>query len=177
METSGPGGDMATLGEVGELVTAQLRERVDGLVAAVDDEASDLGEIVRHADAIGELADAVAEIYRDIDQRLGRGLQEGSGPDDGDATSQNEARPGREQGGQNGQSTEEVTKEELLERAREVEVPGRSSMNKEELTQAVEAEESVTKEELLERAREAGIEGRSTMSKKALRKALREAGA
>jgi hypothetical protein len=168
---------MATLGQVGELVTRQLRERVDGLVTAVDDEGSDLAEIVRRADAVGELADAVAEIYRDIDERLERGLDDGSGPDDEDAPSQQEAESRRERGGQNGESTEDVTKEELLERAREVEVPGRSSMTKDELTQAVEAEESLTKEDLLERARDAGIEGRSGMSKKELRKALREAGA
>jgi hypothetical protein len=168
---------MATLGQVGELVTAQLLERVEGLARTVDDEASDLAEIVRLADAVGEFADAVAEIYRDIDQRLEGGLQAGSdGGDDAPGSRQHEE-PGREQGGQNGQSAEGVTKEELLERAREVDVPGRSSMTKDELTEAVEAEESVTKEELLERARQAGIDGRSTMSKKELRQALREAGA
>jgi hypothetical protein len=47
-----------------------------------------------------------------------------------------------------------VTKEQLLEQARGVNIHGRSSMSKEELAEAVEAEESQTKEELLERARE-----------------------
>jgi hypothetical protein len=70
-----------------------------------------------------------------------------------------------------------VTKEELLERARDVNVQGRSAMSKDQLAEAVEAEEGKTKEELLEQAQEAGIEGRSSMSKKELRKALKEAGA
>jgi post-segregation antitoxin (ccd killing protein) len=70
-----------------------------------------------------------------------------------------------------------VTKEELLEQARDLHVEGRSSMTKEELAQAVEAEESVTKDELLERARDANIEGRSSMTKEELRDALHEAGA
>src|SRR3954470_6698889 len=143
MDASGAGGVMATLGQVGELVTRQLRERIDGLLTAVDDEASDLAEIVRRADAVGELADAVAEIYRDIDQRLERGLDDGSRPDDEDASSRQEEESGRERDGRHGESTDDVTKEDLLELAREVEVPGRSSMTKDELTQAVEAEESL----------------------------------
>jgi hypothetical protein len=70
-----------------------------------------------------------------------------------------------------------VTKEQLLEQARGVNIHGRSSMSKEELAEAVEAEESQTKEELLERAREAEIDGRSGMTKKELRRALNRADA
>jgi hypothetical protein len=168
---------MATLGQVGELVTTRLRERVEELVSAVQDDSTDFGEVSRLADAVGELTDTVAEIYTDLEQTLMRGLQQGG------AQEQEEQReePRSEQRGQqsddsNGSAGDEVTKEELLERAREVNIHGRSSMTKEELAQAVEAEEAVTKEELLERAREAGIEGRSSMTKDELRDALREAG-
>ncbi len=70
-----------------------------------------------------------------------------------------------------------MTKDELLERAREVNVQGRSSMTKDELAEAVEAEEGRTKDELLERAQRAGIEGRSSMTKDELRAALTEANA
>ncbi len=107
-------------------------------------------EIVRRADAVGELADAVAEIYRDIDQRLERGLDNGSGLTTKTRRLCTVKAP--------------TTSRRRIcsSAAREVEVPGRSSM---------------TKEDLLERARDAGIEGRSTMSKKELRKALREVGA
>jgi hypothetical protein len=156
---------MATLDRVGELVTTKLRERVDRLVAAVEGDA-DFAEVARLADAVGELTDTVAEIYIDLEQTLLRGLH--GGPQAEDA----EQRP--QQADENGSSADDVTKEELLERAREVNVPGRSSMSKEELAQAVEAEEAVTKEELLERAREAGVEGRSAMTKEELRAALRD---
>jgi hypothetical protein len=156
---------MATIQHVGEVATAQLRERVDRLFSAIEEDSSDLAEVSRLADAVGELADRISEIYTEIAQTLVV-PQPGQG--------QGQASRGS---GQNDSADEELTKEELLERAREVNVPGRSSMSKEELAEAVEAEESLTKEELLERARDAGIEGRSAMSKDELRKALREANA
>src|SRR4051794_11274489 len=70
------------------------------------------------------------------------------------------------------QPLEERSAEELLERARALEIAGRSTMSKEELAEAVRSEESVSKEELLDRARDADIPGRSTMSKEELREAL-----
>jgi hypothetical protein len=85
--------------------------------------------------------------------------------------------PRQQRTNENGASIEDITKEQLLEQARGVNVHGRSSMSKQELAQAVEAEESKTKEELLERARDAEIEGRSAMTKKELRQALNEADA
>src|SRR5206468_525212 len=69
---------------------------------------------------------------------------------------QQESEQSGQESGQNGSSADDVTKEELLDRAREVNVHGRSSMTKDQLLEAVEAEESLTKEELLERARQAG---------------------
>ena len=70
------------------------------------------------------------------------------------------------------QPLEERSAEELLERARALEIAGRSTTSKEELAEAVRSEESVSKEELLDRARDADIPGRSTMSKEELREAL-----
>jgi hypothetical protein len=97
------------------------------------------------------------------------GLQRDTSSDQEQDGSQNEAR--------DDSGNDEATKEELLARARDMNVPGRSSMSKDELAEAVEAEESQTKEELLERARQAGIEGRSSMTKDELRQALADAGA
>jgi hypothetical protein len=174
---------MATLGQVGELVTTKLRERVDRLVAAVEDDSADFAEVSRLADAVGDLTDTVAEIYTDLEQTLMRGLQGGGGSDGAQQEQQDAPRSEERQQQEpqqpdgNGSPADEVTKEELLERAREMNVHGRSSMSKEELAQAVEAEEAMTKEELLERAREAGVEGRSAMTKEELREALRDAGA
>ena len=171
---------MATVGQVGELVSAQLRERVDRLVSAVDGSAPDFAEVASLADAVGEFADTIAEIYEDLEQTLMSGLRRGSDSEHESDDSQKAREPRRRQtqphSDQDG-TTEETTREELLDQARELNVHGRSSMAKEELAQAVEEEESLTKDDLLERARAADIEGRSSMTKEELREALRETGA
>jgi hypothetical protein len=127
---------MATLRQVGELATTQLRDRAGQLVEALEE--------TRARASSGSRAHAAGR---------------------------------RRSRGRNDAAEDELTKDELLDRAREVNLQGRSSMSKDELAEAVEAEESLTKEELLERAQEADIEGRSSMSKQEFRKALNEAGA
>ncbi len=82
-------------------------------------------------------------------------------------------------GGDAGENAE-PTKEELYERAQELDVSGRSKMSKNELQEAVdEAQaqkpENKTKEELYERAQELDIEGRSKMDKDELAEAVRKA--
>lgn len=176
---------MATLEEVGELVTTELRKRVERLFATVEEGTSDFMKLSFLADEVGELADKVSEIYSGLDEALSRGLQDVMGGDgEGSQEGQkNGSRSGRRQQGQSrqrqseqrGSALDEVTKEDLLERAREVKVEGRSSMSKEELAQAVEAEEALTKDELLEQAQDAEIEGRSSMTKEELREAVSDA--
>lgn len=173
---------MATLEQMGELVSEQLRERVDRLVSAVDDDTPDFLEVASLADAVGEFADTIAEIYSDLEQTLMGSPSRGSDSNrqSGGARQEQRSRAARrhQQSRRDGaRDEEEKTKDELLEQARELNVHGRSSMAKNELAQAVEAEESVTRDELLERAREAAVEGRSSMTKEELREALREAGA
>ena len=77
-----------------------------------------------------------------------------------------------------------LTKDELMERARELDVDGRSNMNKDELKQAIidtyeaQAERNLsnkTKDELYDLAQERDIEGRSSMDKDELIEALRAA--
>lgn len=171
---------MASLGQVGARVRAELRDRVDWLVAAVEDDACDFAEVARRARSVGELTEAIAEVYSEVEQTLMQGLQRDAAPERDVPREQLQEKPVGE-GKQHSQSESDdstaaqATKEELLERAREVDVQGRSSMSKEELAQAVEADENLTREELLERAREAGISGRSSMTKKELRTALRGA--
>jgi hypothetical protein len=168
---------MAALGQVGELVTTQLRERVDRLISALEDDALDFARVTRLAEEVSAGAGTIGEIYGDVERMLIEALKRDS-RSEGAQGSQHE--PRSEQGSQeaeNGAPVDDVTKEELLERAREFNVQGRSSMSKEELAEAVEAEESLTKEELVDRARDAGIEGRSSMTKEVLRKALQNGGA
>jgi hypothetical protein len=161
---------MATLRQAAEVMTDQLRERVDRLVAAVEKDGTDFTQIARLADAVGEAADTIGETFTDLEHALMQGLR-------GDSQSERASRRGRRQQSEsNGSTAESPTKEELLEEAREMNIHGRSSMSKDKLARAVEAEESVTKDELLERARRAGIEGRSSMTKDELRKALSRAG-
>jgi hypothetical protein len=168
---------MATVGQVGEVITEQLRERVDQLVSAIENDTPDFSAIATVADAVGEFADTIAEIYTDLEHRQLGGLN----GDDGNAqqfrTQKQRSRRQQASSTLSESAAEDVTKDELLEQARELHVEGRSSMTKEELAQAVEAEENVTKEELVERAREANVEGRSSMTKEELRAALHEGGA
>jgi len=172
---------MATLEQLGELVTTQLRDRVDRLVSVVEDDAADLAGVADLAKEVAEVAGTIDEIYRDLDQMLVSGLEgDGRSEQEGDDPQRQGKTRGaqrQEQSAENGSQAEEVTKEDLLERARDANIQGRSTMSKEELAQAVEADESLTKDELLERARVADIEGRSAMTKEELRKALRDAGA
>lgn len=168
---------MPSLSEVEELVTTQLRRRVDRLVSAVEEDSPDFTEVALRADAVGELADTIAGLYSDLEQTLTQRLQGESGSSSERGRSQQQPRQPRRERNGSGDSGDEATKEELLERARKVNVEGRSSMSKEELQEAVEAEESVTKQELLERAGEAEIEGRSSMTKEELREALNDANA
>jgi hypothetical protein len=166
---------MATIEEVGEKAVAQLRKRLDDLHSAVEDDAADFTEVAAYADALGEAASTVAEIYREVEQLLtGRTAEDAAGARGHEAEQSGQR---EESSGSADATGEAATKEELLDRARELDVEGRSSMTKDELAEAVKSEESLTKEELLERAREAGIEGRSSMTKDELRVALHAAGA
>ena len=76
-----------------------------------------------------------------------------------------------------GEDSRGLSKDYLLERARELDVEGRSSMTKDELKEAILDHPSsdlddATKEELYERARELDIGGRSSMDKEELRDAI-----
>jgi hypothetical protein len=171
---------MTTLAELGDHVTTELRRRVDDLVAAVENEATDFTEIGQLADDVGDLTTTISEIYGDIERILMDGLQGNRGSKqpthDSERQDERQSNQREQQLRQPDSAGEDVTREELLDRARELNVHGRSSMAKDELAQAVEAEESLTKEQLLERARLAGIEGRASMTKEELRSALHDAG-
>lgn len=96
--------------EIGELAAGELQERVDQLVSAVQDPEADFAQTASIATGIGELAERIAAMYGDVEQTLARGFED----------------------------EQKVTKEELLVRAREADIEGRSSMTKEQLREALD---------------------------------------
>ncbi|MGD1855835.1 MAG: Rho termination factor N-terminal domain-containing protein [Leptolyngbyaceae cyanobacterium] len=68
------------------------------------------------------------------------------------------------------------TKKELYDKAKELDVDGRSSMNKSELKQAIAKEKvgDATKQELYDQAKNLEIDGRSSMNKAELKEAIVE---
>ena len=175
---------MASLKEAGKL-TQQLN-KLAGQLHAEYERQGDFGEMVRLADELGESADTLASTFAAIDEALSQRLQTG-GPEEGEGAEDEPERSGergaqrrgeeraaqRRGEGQRATGGEEPTREELLERAKEAGVAGRSGMSKDELQKAVESFESLSRDELLERAKEAGIAGRSGMSKEELKEALK----
>jgi DNA end-binding protein Ku len=155
-------------------VAEQLEALAGRLHAEVTEGRMDFGEMARLADEIGESADAIAAAFFAIDEAFTRHLAElraeAAGPEKTGQRGAGETR-GREQKAKADDATE--SKEDLLERAKQLEIAGRSTMPKEELAAAIQSEEQVSKEELLGRAREAGIPGRSSMSKEELAEAVR----
>jgi cobalamin biosynthesis protein CobT len=173
---------MATVDRLRDLVTEQLRRRVDQLLSVVEDGEADFAEVARSADGVGAIAGVVGDIYSDLEHAMTVGYEGGVESPEGDDGGQPEHeeqpptdRP-EERSAPDDETFGDTTKETLLDQARELGLHGRSSMSKDELAQAVQDEQNRTKEELLERARQADIEGRSSMTKEDLRKALRDAG-
>ena len=119
---------------------------------------SDLGQLVVLADDVAAYADSLAARFAAIDRQI-VGLAEvkpGSSPGEKPPSQRRKTKRQSGRGGQRRRSstlrrTEEPTVTELLEQAKEAAIPGRSSMSKDELAEAVEAQEQQTKDELLDR--------------------------
>jgi hypothetical protein len=161
---------MATLREAAKL-TEQLEELAGRLHQELTQGDADFTEMVRLADDLGESADSVASTFAAIDEALTERLPGRPSRDESGGERRRQGRRRQESAGS--EAPEEETKEELLERAKEAGIEGRSSMSKEELREALEAEASLSKEELLQRARDADIPGRAEMTKEELRETLR----
>jgi hypothetical protein len=157
------------------------------------------GVATRQVDTAVETVDtAVAAVERTVDERLRRAERDQRDPEQPQAPTGDT--PKAESPQQNrkfdGRTYEERSVEELRERAAELQIEGRSSMNKDELIAALRDHrkqrpakndapkqeptpdrrtyEERTLEELRERAGELQIEGRSSMSKDELIAALRD---
>ena len=173
-------------------VTEQLEELAGHLHAEVAGGRMDFREMATLADQIGESADAMAAAFMAIDEALARHLAEPRGDaavhekprargaqqkrgreQKAKASGADEEAPAKAQRDDASSPLADLSREDLLERAREFEIAGRSTMYKEQLVAAIESEAHVSKEELLDRAKEAGIPGRSNMSKEELADAVR----
>ena len=193
---------MASLKDVRTLAE-ELEQRVSRLNEEVARGSSDFLKVVVLADEVAELADTLASTFSAIDEQIEHRVSEASG-DTGRRTQSQARRgaaKGQQQRGRakrqpqrrgaksqakrgsarrsaasapRGKTTEEPTKSELLEQAKEVGITGRSEMSKDDLAEAVKSQEQQTKEELLEQAQAASIPGRSEMSKRELLEALRK---
>jgi hypothetical protein len=174
--------EMASLNQAAD-VSDEVKELAAQLHAEIADGRADFGELARLADDISESADALAATFFAIDQALTRrptgdgrrrGPRAAKGSEQRSKTAHGAGEPDSRSSNQElEQPLEELSMEDLLERARALEIAGRAAMSKEELVEAVRSQEQVSKQELLERAREADIPGRSSMSKEELAEAVR----
>jgi hypothetical protein len=149
---------MASLKDTRRLVQ-DLTKRARDLEQALEDDV-DFARVSALADEVGAAADKVAATFAEVGELLERAVTGDGGGGEGD---------GGEGDGGEGDGPSEESKEDLLERAREIDLPGRSRMSKEELAQALD---DPTKEQLYAWAQEADIPGRSEMSKEELAEAL-----
>ena len=168
---------MAKLADATNL-TEELERRVGRLREEIAGGQYDFGQLSVLADDVAASADSLASTFIAIDQQLGGLLETGADESPKEQSrGKRQTRRGRPkpqtQRRRRVEPDEEPTKSELLEQATEAAIPGRSSMSKDELAEAVEAQEQQTKEELLGQAQELGIPGRSEMSKQELLEALR----
>jgi Rho termination factor, N-terminal domain len=152
------------------------------------------GVATRQVDTAVETVDtAVAAVESTVDERLHRAEREQPDPEQPQAP---KAEPPKQNRKFDGRTYEERSIDELRERAGELQIQGRSSMNKDELIAALRghrkqrsakndaakqeptpdrrAYEERSLEELRERAGELQLEGRSAMNKDELIAALRQ---
>jgi hypothetical protein len=173
---------MTSLRDV-EHLTKGIHERSSALHDNLTGDEVDFAKLVELADQVAATADKLAATFAEMDEALTRTLNgewpTGNGPGEKGEEGLTEAlapgRAARKRRRSEQRADEEPTKDELLERAKEVDLSGRSEMSKQELRKSLDKEDALTKAELLERARQADIPGRSEMSKDELRRALNEA--
>jgi ABC-type transporter Mla subunit MlaD len=121
---------MASMRDAQQLVE-ELRNRANELHSEFTDGEVDFKKIVQLSDEVGAAADRVATTF----QRVNDAFEGQEGDGDGSVQELTEAlSPARARQG----SQADVSREELYERAKKADIPGRSEMSKEELVDALE---------------------------------------
>ena len=158
----GPGGAVSqTLDDVGQ--AAQQAVQPGGAASQAAGGLTDAaGQALGPGGAVGQLGQSVGQLGQGLGQgvgELGQGLgqdvgqvAQGVGQGGGQAgqaagagqpgaqAGQQAGQAARQAGQQAGNATQDVSKEDLLKRARELEIAGRSTMSKEELAAAIQSQ-------------------------------------
>lgn len=165
---------MATLRGAGR-ITEELQEIAKRLHEELTEGDVDFGALTQLADRLGEASDGIAATFAQMDQILSERILGGGEEQGGDERASGSGSETSDRGSRGAEENgdEGPTRQDLLEQAKKADIPGRSSMSKDELQAALEDDEEQSKEELLEQARKLGIPGRSSMTKDQLREALR----
>jgi Rho termination factor-like protein len=123
---------MASLKDAQQL-TEELRNRVDDLHKEITDGEVDFSAIVRLADEVGEMADRVAVTFQRVNDAFEQQGEDGESEGGRGQSLTDALAPGS----RGRQSPDEMSREDLYERAKEADIPGRSEMSKEELARAL----------------------------------------
>jgi hypothetical protein len=127
---------MASLRDAQQL-TEELRNRADELHGELTDGEVDFKKITQLADQLGAAADRVATTFQRVNDAFDQS-EEGEDGDSGNGgQSLTEALSPGAQGQQGSDGGEGPSREELYERAKKADLPGRSDMSKEELVEAL----------------------------------------
>jgi hypothetical protein len=127
---------MASLRDAQQL-TEELRNRADELHGELTDGEVDFKKITQLADQLGAAADRVATTFQRVNDAFDQS-EEGEDGDSGNGgQSLTEALSPGAQGQQGSDTGEGPSREELYERAKKADIPGRSEMSKDELVRAL----------------------------------------
>ena len=124
---------MASLTDIKGL-TEQLVTRAQEVHGEVESGDLDFARLVGLADDLGMEADRLASMFEAMNDAFAARLDS---PGDTAGDLAEDLKPGKRSSGNGSRSVDESSREELYERAKRMNVPGRSEMSKDELAKAV----------------------------------------
>jgi methyl-accepting chemotaxis protein len=122
---------MASIKDAQQIVQS-LKERVEQLQEEVSSGEMDFSAVVKFADEIGEAADRVAMTFQKVNDAFEQQGEEGENGNGGGQSLTEALSPRSVSDG-----ADSMSREELYERARKADIPGRSEMSKDQLVRAL----------------------------------------